>query len=149
MPSPLMQSAALSLTVAATVAVGIAFADPLPSLPEIPVADMQVVAPKEYSAALSLAANGGSPVDIAVKIAGEFEGTMQHIVQVNAGAESPRATRITMFRDGFLDDATRGDRWEVDLERSVNGVWSIREVKRAWRCRRGERADQYATALCL
>ena len=45
-----------------------------------------------------------------------------------------------MIRDGLLDDSMRGERWDIVLDRSATGAWTIKEVKRAWSCRRGASA---------
>ena len=121
---------------------------PPSSLVDIPVPDMTTVAPAEYKAASALAAGGGSPLEVALLVAGSFEGTAQHILQVNEGGETPTSTRITVVRDGLLDDAVRGERWDILLHRVATGAWSIREVRRAWRCRRGEHRESFATTLC-
>lgn len=123
-------------------------ADARASLQALPVADMKLVAPSEYRDASASATRGVAPVEIALKIVGEFAGSMQEIVQVNEGAESPSAARVTVLRDGLLDDSVRGDRWDVDLARTSAGAWRIKSVKRAWRCRRGGQLDRFGTALC-
>jgi hypothetical protein len=123
-------------------------ADTRPAIAQLPVANMKLVAPMEYRSAADLAARGGIPLDIALKIAGAFEGSAQYIVQVNDGSEAPSASRITVVGDGLLDDAIRSERWEIALERTPAGLWRINEVKRAWRCRRGEPLDRFATVSC-
>jgi hypothetical protein len=123
-------------------------ADGARPLAELPVAEMKLVAPAEYRRASDLAARGGAPLDIALGIAGAFEGSTQHIVQANEGSEAPSAARITIVRDGLLDDAVGSERWDIALDRTRAGLWSIREVKRAWRCRRGASLDRFATAQC-
>jgi len=134
-------SAALSATV-------VGAADPLLSLAELPVAAMSLVAPEKYTTASDFAARGGTPLDIALKIAGELEGSSQYIIQLNDRGEAPSKSRITIVRDGLLDDSIRGERWDVALDRTSAGLWSIREVKRAWRCRRAAPPDRFATAPC-
>ena len=126
----------------------LAAADPRPALADLPVADMKVVAPADYRKASSLAAKGAAPVDSALSVAGGFEGSTQHIIQTNEGVEAPSASRVTVLRDGLLDDSVRGDRWEVSLARTPAGVGKIAEVMRAWRCRRGGAVDQFAATLC-
>ena len=79
---------------------------------------------------------------------GEFAGSTQHIIQINEGSEAPSASRITVVRDGLLDDSVRGERWDIVLQRTGAGRWRIAEVKRAWRCWRGEPTDRFATSLC-
>jgi hypothetical protein len=133
---------------AAVFASAVGAADPRPAIAELPVADMKLVAPVEYRHAADLAARGGAALDIALRIAGAFEGSAQYIVQVNEGSEAPSASRITVVRDGLLDDAVRGERWDIALERTPAGLWGVNEVKRAWRCRRGEPLDRFATASC-
>ncbi len=123
-------------------------AEPCPALLAVPVVDMTRVDPGRYTAASALAAGGGTPVEIALRIAGAFEGSTQHVVQVNEGGEAPSTSRVTVVRDGLLDDAVRGERWDVDLERTTAGAWRIREVKRAWRCWRGARPDRFASERC-
>lgn len=125
-----------------------ACADPLPSLDELPIAGMRPVASDKYAEAVALAARGGDPVDIALQIAGKLEGSMQQITQVNEGGEAPKGSRVTVLRDGLLDDSLRGERWDITLTRTPAGVWSIREVKRAWRCRRGGDTDRFVAAPC-
>lgn len=121
---------------------------PSPSLVDVPVANMMTVAPAEFEAASALAAGGGSPLEVALTIAGPFEGRAQHILQVNERGEAPTSTRVTVVRDGLLDDAVRGERWDILLDRAATGAWNIREVRRAWRCRRGGHQESFATPLC-
>jgi hypothetical protein len=123
-------------------------ADARSSLAEIPVADAKLVAPAAYSQASALAARGGAALDIALAIVGEFAGSTQHIIQINEGSEAPSASRITVVRDGLLDDSVGGERWDIVLQRTGAGRWRIAEVKRAWRCWRGEPTDRFATSLC-
>jgi uncharacterized protein len=118
------------------------------SLANLPVVGMERVDPAEYKAASDLAARGSAPLDIVLMIVGEFEGSTQHIIQANEGSEAPSASRITVLRDGFLDDSVRGVRWEIGLEKTAANVWRIKEVKRAWRCWRGEQRDRYAAVPC-
>jgi hypothetical protein len=114
----------------------------------LPVVATQPVAPGDYVGAAAVASRGGAPIEVALAAAGAFEGTTQHATQENRGAESPTAARVTLLRDGFLDDAMRGDRWEIAMERSANGGWRIVEVTRAWRCRRGAQQDRFDIAPC-
>jgi len=119
-----------------------------PALADVPVVDMGIVDPAEYEAASELAARGSAPLDIALKIAGKFEGSAQHIIQVNAGREAPSTSRLTVLRDGLLDDSVRSVRWEITLEKMPAGVWRISKVARSWRCRRGAQTERFAAALC-
>jgi hypothetical protein len=122
--------------------------DPPRSIADLPVADAKSLAPAEFGTAAQLARRGGTPVEIALAIAGAFEGSVQHVVQVNEGSESPSASRVTVVRDGLLDDSVRGERWDIGLARSADRTWTIKEVKRSWRCRRGPQTDRFLAVPC-
>ena len=133
---------------AAMLAANAAAGDAALPLTDLPVVDMRRVDPAEYKAASDLAARGSAPLDIVTEIVGAFEGSTQHIIQMNEGGEASSASRLTVLRDGLLDDSVRGERWEIALEKTTAGVWRIMEVKRAWRCRRGGQKDRFAAAFC-
>jgi hypothetical protein len=136
----ILSAALLASTVGAT--------DPSRPLAEVPVVEMKLVAPAEYRTASAFALRGSAPLEIVLKIVGDFEGSTQHIIQVNEGSEAPSVTRITVVRDGLMDDSVRGERWDITLERTTASLWRIREVRRAWRCWRGEQLDRFATVSC-
>ena len=123
-------------------------ADPPRSLLDLPVAGSKLIEPAGYDAAAQLAARGGTPVDIALAIAGRFEGQTQYIVQVNEGADSPRSVRLTIIRDGLLDDSMKSARWEISLQRSTGANWGIVGARLSWRCWRGGLADQFSANPC-
>lgn len=143
----MISRASLSALCAVFVTGPMAAADQPASIIDAPVADMAVIAPADYQEAAALAAAGRPPVDIALSIVGEFDGTTQQILQVNTGSEAPSASSVTVVRDGLLDDSVRAQRWEIALERSAEGTWSIREVTKAWLCRRSSQ-QQFATTAC-
>ena len=117
-------------------------ASDLASLIDLPVAGSVLVAKSPN--------RGASPVDVALGVAGTFEGARQLIVQTNEGAESPSAARVIVIRDGLLDDAVRTERWDIALARTAAGTWEIRQVTKAWRCWRGAKAVRVrGTALSL
>jgi hypothetical protein len=109
---------------------------------------MALVDPVEYKAASNFAARGGVALDIVLKIVGAFEGASQHIIQVNDSSELPSASRITVLRDGLMDDSVRSERWDIALAKTTVGVRRIEAVKRAWRCWRGGQINRFATVLC-
>jgi hypothetical protein len=123
-------------------------ASDLSALIDLPVAGTALVPASQYRDASSHAARKGSPVDVALRIAGTFEGARQLIVQTNEGAESPSASRVTVIRDGLLDDAVRSERWDIDLARTGAGPWNIRQVTKAWRCWRGAKTSGFAAQPC-
>lgn len=133
---------------AALMALG-ANAEAAPKSPaQWPVAATQVVAATEYAEASAAAAGGATPLDIALRIVGPFEGATQHIIQANEGSEAPVRSRLTVIRDGLLDDSMRGVRLDIVLDRSGTSAWTIREVKRAWSCRRGAAPHRFDTVRC-
>ena len=118
------------------------------SLIDLPVAGSVVVPASQVRDAAAHAARRGSPVDIALAVAGAFEGARQLIVQANEGAESPSASRVTVIRDGLLDDAVRTERWDIALARTPAGTWEIRQVTKAWRCWRGTKTAGFSAEPC-
>jgi hypothetical protein len=116
---------------------------------DVPVASSAPMSPSSYTAAAALAARGGTPVEIALAVAGPFDGRAQRITQINQGVEAPSASRVTVVRDGLLDDSVRALRWDVALERTQAGTWRIAEVKRAVRCRRGADTERFVAGPCL
>ncbi|HYN60848.1 MAG TPA: hypothetical protein VET87_15025 [Rubrivivax sp.] len=120
----------------------------LASLIDLPVASAALVPASQYREASSRAARTGSPVDIALGVAGSFEGSRQLIVQTNEGAESPSASRVTVIRDGLLDDAVRTERWDIHLTRTAAGPWEIRQVSKSWRCWRGAKPAGFEAQPC-
>lgn len=123
-------------------------ASELASLIDLPVTGTALVPASQYHEAASRAARAGSPVDIALSVAGSFEGVRQLVAQTNEGAESPSASRVTVIRDGLLDDAVRTERWDIAFARTAAGGWEISEVRRSWRCRRGANTATLAAQLC-
>jgi len=115
-------------------------ASELTSLIDLPVAGSVLVATSQP--------RGASPVDVALGVAGAFEGARQLIVQTNEGAESPSASRVTVIRDGLLDDAVRTERWDIAVVRTAAGPWEAREVRKSWRCWRGAHTSGFAAQPC-
>lgn len=123
-------------------------ADARGSIENLPVAGTARVTPDRYAAAAQVAARNAAPVEIALTLAGPFEGSRQYITQVNEGAEVPTGSRVTLISDGLLDDSLRAERWEIMLDRASTGAWRIREVRRAWLCRRGAMTDRFIATPC-
>lgn len=61
--------------------------------------------------------------------------------------EGATAVEVTIRRDGFVDDAVRGDVHAMKLRRGKGGRWEIVSLKRAMRCWRPE-ATEYSAAAC-
>jgi len=124
------------------------WASELASLIDLPVAGTALVPKSQYRDAALRAARPESPVDVALTVVGPFEGARQLIVEVNEGTESPSASRVTVIRDGLLDDAVRTERWDIALTRTAAGTWEIREVAKAWRCWRGAMTAGFTAKPC-
>lgn len=139
---------AWSLAVPALLAAPAWSSDRPGSLLEVPVASTTVVPPEAYAAASSVAAEGGGATAIALAVAGPFEGRTQLVIQDNESGEASSSSEVTVIRDGLLDDAIQSERWDVALARAVSGAWTINEVRKAWRCRRGAAAPTFAAAAC-
>jgi hypothetical protein len=122
--------------------------EPRSTLADLPVTDMTIVAPTITTVASKPAKGSGTPLDITLAIVGKFEGSTQQIIQINEGGESPSASRVTVLRDGLLDDSVRGERWDITFARNAKGAWTVKEVKRAWRCWRGPQTDRFSATLC-
>jgi hypothetical protein len=118
------------------------------ALIDLPVAGRELIAAAQWRDAEVRAARMGSPVEIALAVAGTFEGRQQLIVQVNEGGEASSAARVTVIRDGLLDDAVRSQRWDIDFTRTAAGAWQIRQVGKAWRCWRGAGSAGFAAQPC-
>ena len=129
-------------------ALPIGAAEPPTPLAELPVLDSKLVPPEEYGTASAFAARGNAPLDIALKIVGKFEGSTQHIIEVNGGSESPSASRITVLRDVLMDDSVKSERWDIALQRTAESIWSIKGVRRSWRCWRGEETYGFVSKVC-
>lgn len=117
-------------------------------LARLPVDRVQTVALSECRDGVELAARGASPLEITMAVARPFEGLSQEIIQTNDRSESPSSSRVVVLRDGLLDDAIRGERWEIALKRTAAGAWTIQSVNRAWRCRRGAPRGGFGVSLC-
>lgn len=118
------------------------------ALIDLPVAGREWIAAAQWRDAEVRAARMGSPVEIALAVAGAFEGRQQLIVQVNEGAEASSTARVTLIRDGLLDDAVRSQRWDIDFTRTAAGAWQVRQVGKAWRCWRGSVSAGFGAQPC-
>jgi hypothetical protein len=151
-----MQAGAVAMKAMAGLTLSLAMMAPaagateLASLIDLPVTGSVIVSrPQSQSRDGSPpAGRSASPVDITLGVVGAFEGKQQLIVQTNEGAESPMASRVTVIRDGLLDDAVRTERWDIALARTAAGSWEVREVRKSWRCWRGAHTSGFAAQPC-
>lgn len=61
--------------------------------------------------------------------------------------EQPRRVDIRLVRDGFADDAVRGDIHDLTLQRTNGQEWKVVSAKQAWRCWRSG-AKTYSSKRC-
>ena len=62
--------------------------------------------------------------------------------------EGPDSTTVTVLEDGYLDDSVRGRWTEFRQVRMTDGTWRIVEVRRAYRCWRGQHRDSFSKEPC-
>ena len=102
-----------------------------------------------------------SPITIAHKLifAGETElSNLQYVIQKSDGGDTGDEIlenyTVTFVRDGFLDDAVRGDWYEIQftfvrgIESDKMNMWWVLSAKEAWRCRRPD-TGVYQNEVCL
>ena len=90
-----------------------------------------------------------SPLLVTLHIlGGDREARSLALEEVKNRTEGADATTVVLIRDGFLDDAVRGDLHEVDLRRLPDGTWRIHKARAAYRCRRSERPETYQEHPC-
>lgn len=119
------------------------------ALTDVAVIATQQLSAADYADATAVADTGANPLMIALAIAGPFDGAAQHLVQTNSTGEQPRLTKVSVLRDGLLDDSVRSMRYDIELARVASGgYWSIKRVSRAWRCWRGPQRDTFGSRLC-
>src|SRR5262245_19741577 len=68
-------------------------ADSQRSIADVPVVSEKMVSPPA-NAATAIAAGGGTPVEVALAVAGPFEGKTQHIIQENDRSEGAQSTDV-------------------------------------------------------
>ena len=70
-------------------------------------------------------------------------------IDIESGpGERPSEVSIAVLRDGFLDDAVRGDAHRIALRLQDDGSWRPVAAERFNRCRRGAAADAFTAAPC-
>lgn len=88
------------------------------------------------------------PLQVALRLVGDFEGRSQSITRIHDSADTPRAAEVIVIEDGYLDDSVRGARYHITLE-SDQGVWRPTAVARGWRCWPGRGHETFAKQPCL
>lgn len=88
---------------------------------------------------LHLEEQGPDAVDERKHLTLQFEG---------GPGEHPNTATITLLTEGYLDDSVRGEWVQYDMTRGGDGVWSVTQVRRAWRCQRGKNTMNYSQEKC-
>ena len=68
------------------------------------------------------------------------------LTYASSGGEQPSQATVELRRDGFLDDAVRGDWHRLALQRQADGTWRFVEGSRAQQCWRNSSKGYMADA---
>ena len=77
-----------------------------------------------------------------------WDSTSSEIEVVFASGESSDGARVTVLRDGFVDDSVRGDAHRIELKRQADDSWRPVAAEIFLRCWRGDVADQFIAENC-
>jgi hypothetical protein len=89
-----------------------------------------------------------SPVMLAHWLVGGDEETPKVAIEMTSDPKQDfQSARVTILRDGFLDDSVRGDWHRFAFARTADGALNIQRASVAWRCWRGA-TDAYQSNLC-
>ena len=55
---------------------------------------------------------------------------------------------VTAIQDRYFDDSVRGEWVELTLKRNLTDIWLIKELKRAFSCRRGDNTKSFQKEFC-
>lgn len=143
----------VGLGVAAALGLVVTMSAMADDLDEVPVDALESVATEAFQQAISSAAQAGEPwvydpLQVALRLVGDFEGRSQSITRIHDSADTPRAAEVIVIEDGYLDDSVRGARYHITLE-SDQGVWRPTAVARGWRCWPGRGHETFAKQPCL
>ena len=83
-----------------------------------------------------------NPFEVAESFAGPLEAPFVSVVVLYPSLEvrpeeAPTEAVVTIVRDGYFDDSTRGDWHRLRIRRHEDGGWRLEEVLVAYRCYRG------------
>jgi len=87
-------------------------------------------------------------VDIARKFIDSPGARSVNIQRQDDPGERADSTTIIIVEDGYLDDSMRGTWHRFRMARTGDRTWRIVEVRRAYRCWRGDHRDHYSEELC-
>jgi len=71
-----------------------------------------------------------------------------NILREDDRGEGADSTTVIIVEEGYEDDSLRGTWHRFRLARSPDGTWRILDVRRAYRCWRGQHQNSYSRELC-
>jgi len=118
---------------------------------EIPVRATQEMRVEEFQVGVAQAAAAGeswvrNPGQVALRFA--QPGSRQIVTSLRGSGEVSTSYAATIITDGHTDDSVRGDRIEASLTVDPDGVWSVIEARRAWRCWENRGHTDFGTEPC-
>jgi len=88
-----------------------------------------------------------NPIQLSLQFLGDFKGHTQAISHVYDSIKNPTQAEILVIRDGLLNDAVRGERYRLRLEKITRSVtrpdgedpleqtfWQLNSAEHTWRC---------------
>jgi len=88
------------------------------------------------------------PVAIARRFIDSSGARSVNIWREDDPGERADSTTVIVTEDGYLDDSLRGTWHRFRMARTGDRTWRIVEVRRAYRCWRGDHQDSYSEELC-
>jgi hypothetical protein len=114
-----------------------------------------VLNPSSYNHAIIKAVAQGkawtrSPLLLTLHLVGDDAETRSVSIDViKNSADSANVAKVIYARDGFLDDATQGDWYEISLIRLADGTWRIETLHQAFKCWRSKNTEVYQDEMCI
>jgi hypothetical protein len=89
-----------------------------------------------------------NPIEVTRRFMNSAGARSVNILREDDRGERSDYTTIIIVEDGYQDDSVRGMWNWFRLARSTDETWRIVEVRRAYRCWRGNHLDSFSKELC-
>lgn len=90
-----------------------------------------------------------SPMEVAVKLAGEFTEMRNRLLEMQyPSAESNDSMTLIITNEGLLDDSVRAEKIIFDLRKDSRGVWSVNSAQKSWSCHQGRGHQDFSAVPC-
>jgi hypothetical protein len=90
-----------------------------------------------------------SPMQILVRVAGEFDEVKNRTIQMSSpSAESSDSIMVTITNDGLLDDSVGSERYMYRLDKTASGVWKVTSAQKAWKCQPNRGHQDFSAVPC-